>query len=53
LAGCETGAEAVVVFAAVCAPVLELTAVMKRRAESSLLRTFPEMISDAMMSGFP
>src|ERR1700730_11217066 len=52
-AGCETGADAVVVFAAVCAPVLELMAVMNRRAESSLLRTFPEMMSDARISGFP
>ena len=45
-----TGADAVT---AACAPVLEFTAVMKRRADSSLLRTFPEMMSDARTSGFP
>jgi len=37
---CENGAEAVVVFAGCPAPVPEFTAVMKRRAESSL-RDFP------------
>ena len=48
-----TGAEAVVVVAAVCDPDPEFTAVMNRRAESSLVCTLPEMMSEARTSGLP
>ena len=48
------GAWAVVVEAlATAVPVPELTAVMKRRAESSLLLILPPMMSEARMSGLP
>ncbi len=47
-----TGAEAVVVGLDTT-PVPEFTAVMKRRAESSVVFILPEMMSEARMSGFP
>jgi len=53
LDGAETGAWAVVVVALATEPVPELTAVMNRRAESSVLLILPEMMSEARMSGFP
>ena len=51
--GAEMGAWAVVVEALATVPVPVLTAVMKRRAESSLLLILPPMMSDARMSGLP
>src|SRR3981189_2618369 len=50
LAAGGAGAGGVVVCAGVGAPVPEFTAVMNRRAESSLLFTLPETMSEARTS---
>ena len=52
-AGCEAGADAVVVVATVFIPVLEFTTARNLRADGSSLRTLPAVISEAETSLFP